>query len=333
MCDPCFQQLKDIQTEYDKFRSLNIEVLAISVDPVNALVKASNRFGITLPILDDGSDNLAVSKVYGMLDNSMHPGSRPGHSFVLISKDGNIIWKKHYYPAGANILGINMDMSGRMYVPVTEILQEIHNVAYRLSPATNATNTHAIANATNPAAVAAWESKQQNTTLRGTSTMAMNKMCSTPIHYHSDIKFYINGTLLNLTQRKYMDQAPDVHFHTTVKIKPNDIPGDPFADMVHIHAQNVTINNLLKTLDLNQTVLKALDNKQMTKVNVNGVLNKVGLDYVMHDKDRILVSYYAGKNGSVNYTEPQGELGKEMKSVTYYATLGKNMNPSLFGGC
>jgi len=63
------------------------------------------------------------------------------------------------------------------------------------------------------------------------------------------------------------------------------------------------------------------------------VLNKVGLDYVMHDKDRILVSYYAGKNGSVNYTEPQGELGKEMKSVTYYATLGKNMNPSLFGGC
>jgi len=334
MCDPCFQQLKDIQTQYGKFRSLNIDVLTITVDPVNALVKDSTRFGITLPILDDGSDNLAVSKAYGMLDNSMHPGSRPGHSFVLISTDGNIVWKNHYYPAGANIMGMNMDMNGRMYVPVNEILQEIHNVAYRLPQTANATSTHVRANASNSTvAVAAWESKQQNTTLRGTSTMAMNKMCSTPIHYHADIKFYINGTQLNLAQRKYMDQAPDVHFHTTVKVKPNDIPGIPFADMVHIHAQNLTINHLLKTLDLNQTVLKALDNQQMTKVYVNGVLNQAGLDYAMHDKERILVSYYAGKGGSVNNPEPQGELGKEMKSVTYYATLGKNANPSFFGGC
>ena len=125
MCDPCWKQLEDIQKIYDdKFKSFNIEVITITVDPINALIKESQRRGITLPVLDDG--NLNVSNTYQMLDNSMHPGSRPGHSFVLIDSKGDILWKKDYYPStGLNVndMGMNMrtDMNGRMYVPIDEL--------------------------------------------------------------------------------------------------------------------------------------------------------------------------------------------------------------------
>jgi len=43
MCSPCWDQLGDIQKNYDKFKSLDIEVLTISVDPLNADIKESNQ--------------------------------------------------------------------------------------------------------------------------------------------------------------------------------------------------------------------------------------------------------------------------------------------------
>ncbi len=308
---------------YSKFKSLNIEVLTVTVDPLNALIKESNKRGITLPVLDDGEDNLGVSKAYNTLDYSMHPGSRPGHSFVLIGKDGNIIWKKDYYPKGLFIGGMNMNIDGRMYVPVNEILQEIYKLKPRLFPTTisdrdGISNSKTVEGSTTVSI--------QNTT----SAIMMNdhSMCSTPIHNHADLKVYLNGVPLNLAQRKYMDQSADVHFHPTVKIHPNDIPGVPFADMVHIHKENITIGDFLNTLDLDANTTKILnDDKQILKVYVNGVLDKKGLDYIMKDKDRILVSYDTNKG------ENKNDIAKQIESVTSYATIGKDKNPSFFGGC
>lgn len=310
MCAPCWQQIEDIQKQYDKFKSLDIELVTITVDPLNALTKETKERGITLPVLEDG--DLSVSKAYGVLDDSMHPGSRPGHTFVLVDKSGNIVWKKPYYLAtgstvmtmkmadGTNMtmdMGMDMGKPGSvMYVPVDNLLSDLKT-----------TNSAFAANASEP-----------------NMTMQDHSMCLTPIHEHADFKVYLNGNPLNLAERKYMDQDRVVHFHTTVKVNPDDVPGIPFADMVHIHDENITINDFLNTLELGNDTFKMLADKQLTKVYVNGDLRPEGLDYVMQDKDRILVT-----SGNVN----ESEIAKEIESVTDYATMGKDKNPSLFGGC
>jgi peroxiredoxin len=314
MCAPCWKQLEDIQKEYGKFESLDIEVLAITVDPLNALIKESQKRGITLPVLDDGVD-LSVSKAYNVLDQSMHPGSRPGHSFILIGKDGNIIWKKDYYPAGQNMGGMNMNMGGKMYVPVEELLKEISKVEYRLSPTisdisrTPVVTNIALSSVSNPAPA------------------IDHSMCVTPTHRHADFKIYLDGVPLNMSQRKFMDQTAEVHFHPTVKVNPNDVPGVPFGDMVHIHKENVTIKDFLNTLDFDTNTLGKLSrNNETLRVYVNGTNQEMGLNYTMNDKDRILVSHISDE-----ITEK--DILTQIESVTSYAVMGKDRNPSLFGGC
>lgn len=326
MCAPCWEQIEDIQKEYDKFESLDMEVITITVDPLNALIKESTTRGITLPVLED--EDLSVSKAYDVLDHSMHPGSRPGHSFILIGKDGNIVWKKDYYPAGTNIGGMNMSPDGRMYVPVGELLEEIYKVAYRLFPEASTVKSKG-----NNVSSDYYKNQTLSMTQGdnragdiedGLVTMTDHSMCLTPIHKHADFKVYLNGLPLDLAQRKYMDQASDVHFHPTVKVNPDDIPGVPFADIVHIHRENITISDFLNTLDFDNATSKILrDNSQMLKVYANGDLRQEGLNYVIQDKDRLLVSY--------NATESQ--IDGQIKSVSNYTTLGKDKNPSLFGGC
>ena len=120
-----------------------------------------------------------------------------------------------------------------------------------------------------------------------------------------------------------MDQATDVHFHTTVKVKPDDLPGVPFADMVHIHKENMTIRDFLNTLDFDTNTFNMLHDEQRLKVYANGDLRQEGLDYVMQDKDRILITD----------SETESEIAKQIESVSNYAIMGKDKNPSLFGGC
>ncbi|MGH9878052.1 MAG: redoxin domain-containing protein, partial [Nitrososphaerales archaeon] len=320
MCAPCWEQTKDIQKVYDRFQELDVEVLTITVDPMNALQKASARLGITLPVLEDA--DLKVSTAYDVLKNSMHPGSRPGHTFVLIDKDGNMLWKKEYFIASGSTK-MTMDMNGQpmtmdmggmdmgtpdsvMYVPVDELLAELNKVLPD-------SNTGFSSNETSM-------SQMESGSMEGMD----HSMCLTPIHNHVDFKIYLNGNPLNLAQRKYMDQSMDVHFHPTVKVNPDDVPGVPIADIVHVHKENVTVRDFLNTLDFDADTLKMLNDEQKLKVYANGDLRQEGLDYVMQDKDRILVSY-----GS----ETESEIVKQIESVTTFAIIGKDKNPSLFGGC
>lgn len=133
-CDPCFQQSRDIQNEYDKFKAMDMELLTITVDPLDALRKIAGEFGITLPILAD--EDLKVSSIYDALKDSMHPGSRPGHTFVLVDKNGNIVWRKAYFmPSGSTkmVMGgkiVDMDMEmGKpgsvMHVPVKKLMADL----------------------------------------------------------------------------------------------------------------------------------------------------------------------------------------------------------------
>lgn len=61
------------------------------VDPLPQLADEARRLGITSTVAAD--EDLAVATAYDAMEASMHPGVKPGHTFVLINKAGEIIWR------------------------------------------------------------------------------------------------------------------------------------------------------------------------------------------------------------------------------------------------
>jgi peroxiredoxin len=95
------------------FRSLNVALVSIAIDPVSDLSQAVSEFGISTPLLSD--EGRTVSESYGVLQWAM-PNGEPGHTFVLVGKDGKVKWIRDY---GAPENG------GLMWVSVDVLYQEI----------------------------------------------------------------------------------------------------------------------------------------------------------------------------------------------------------------
>lgn len=70
---------------------MEVEFISIMVDPAFDLKPEAEIRGITTTVAADAT--LRASKDYGALGKSMHPGLKPGHSFILIDKTGIIIWR------------------------------------------------------------------------------------------------------------------------------------------------------------------------------------------------------------------------------------------------
>jgi len=98
-CDPCWQQALKLQEDMDKFAAMDTEVFAVMVDPADVLRKEASRWGLTeLPILVDESTK--VSKSYNAL-GGMH-ADKPNHTFILISREGLLVWDADYPSMRAN---------------------------------------------------------------------------------------------------------------------------------------------------------------------------------------------------------------------------------------
>lgn len=106
------QQIVDLQNDAD-FQKMNIALLSIAFDSAETLSKGIQEYGIQVPMLTDTDHK--VSEAYGVLQWAVATGE-PGHTFVLINEDGDIVWIQDY---GAPENG------GRMYVPIPELLQQI----------------------------------------------------------------------------------------------------------------------------------------------------------------------------------------------------------------
>ncbi len=110
-CQPCWDQLKDIQSNIAKFQALGInQVVSITTDPLNAIQQKVQDQGITLPVLSD--QNLAVSQTYSTNSYGMMGNSRDGHTFVVVGPDGRIRWRADY--GGAP--------NYTMYVPISNLV-------------------------------------------------------------------------------------------------------------------------------------------------------------------------------------------------------------------
>jgi len=115
-CQPCWNQIKDIESNIQQFRALGIaRIVSITTDPLDALEQKVADDKISTPVLSD--PDLSVSKAYDANSYGMMGKSRDGHTFVLIGGDGRILWRADYGGAPKYT----------MYLPVADLLTDLRN--------------------------------------------------------------------------------------------------------------------------------------------------------------------------------------------------------------
>lgn len=113
-CQPCWDQLKDIDQNAAPFRVLGIDrIVTITGDPLDALGQKVADERLSTPVLSD--PGLRVSKTYDANHYGMMGTSADGHTFVLINPDGTIAWRADY--------GGAPDFT--MFVPVSNLLADL----------------------------------------------------------------------------------------------------------------------------------------------------------------------------------------------------------------
>lgn len=115
-CSPCLQQMLEIDRGYSTFTSMGIVVVSITADPMSDMRMWTQSNGISnMMVLVDAS--LKVDQQYNTLyAGSMHPGSTPGHTFILVGKDGKVLWRQDYG-------------TYTMYVPMAELVASVRSAA------------------------------------------------------------------------------------------------------------------------------------------------------------------------------------------------------------
>ncbi|MFC5040714.1 peroxiredoxin family protein [Ornithinimicrobium kibberense] len=91
-CQSCLVQMAEIEKDEDLFADLDLTVLPIVMNTRDQITRDMQLNGVRTPfLLDDGT----VSDAYNTLGKGMHAGL-PGHSFVLIDRNGQQRWYGEY---------------------------------------------------------------------------------------------------------------------------------------------------------------------------------------------------------------------------------------------
>ena len=91
-CQSCIVQMGEIEKQAAAFEKLDVTVLPIVMNTREQITADMTASGVTTPfLLDDGT----VSEAYGTLGKGMH-AALPGHSFVLIDRQGRQRWYGEY---------------------------------------------------------------------------------------------------------------------------------------------------------------------------------------------------------------------------------------------
>ncbi len=90
-CGACWDQIVDLEAEWERFEVLGVQMVSIMVDPLDELQLEAKDRGIKGIIASDTDKSVSTS--YDAMEASMHPGIKPGHTFVLVNKSGKILWR------------------------------------------------------------------------------------------------------------------------------------------------------------------------------------------------------------------------------------------------
>lgn len=111
-CSPCFDQIVDLEDDWGRFQTLDVELVSVMVDPLEELLAEAESRGITGIVAAD--EDKSVSEAYDAMEASMHPGVKPGHTFVLVNKNGEMIWRWDWMGHGKP-----------MYMEVDELYKDV----------------------------------------------------------------------------------------------------------------------------------------------------------------------------------------------------------------
>ncbi len=102
----------DLDADWGRFEPLDVELVSVMVDPINELQAEAAALGVTSIVAAD--TDKSVSYAYEAMEASMHPGIKPGHSFVLVNKQGQMIWRSDWIGHGKP-----------MYVEVDDLYKDV----------------------------------------------------------------------------------------------------------------------------------------------------------------------------------------------------------------
>ena len=95
MCQPCWDQIVAIERELPKFKALGVgPIVSITGDPLHLLDQKVADEGIKSAVLAD--PDYTVSDAYDARSYGMMGGQMAGHSFIVVGKDGRIMWRGDY---------------------------------------------------------------------------------------------------------------------------------------------------------------------------------------------------------------------------------------------
>jgi len=110
------EQIVDLQNSAT-FGKLDVQLISIAKDSATDMALEAKALGIvTVPVLSD--PDLVVSGEYDVLQWAMDNGE-PSHTFILLDKEGKIVWVKDY--------GAPDNQNRTMYVEVSELVRFIEN--------------------------------------------------------------------------------------------------------------------------------------------------------------------------------------------------------------
>lgn len=111
-CAPCWDQIVDLEADWDRFNLLGVRLVSVMVDPLDQLRAEAKDRGIKGIVATDVDKT--VSNQYDAMQASMHPGVKPGHTFVLVNKSGKMIWRWDWLGHGKP-----------MYMDVDDLYKEV----------------------------------------------------------------------------------------------------------------------------------------------------------------------------------------------------------------
>ncbi len=88
----CTSELCDLRDAWPTFASHEVEIVAISCDPVYSLRVFADQDGIHFPLLSDFWPHGAVASSYGVLDETTGAANR---STFIIDRAGTVRWTVH----------------------------------------------------------------------------------------------------------------------------------------------------------------------------------------------------------------------------------------------
>src|SRR5437899_9384649 len=85
------KQIVDLQKDH-RFGPSTIPVLSFGIQPAKQWADEDAKRGVTWPTVSD--PGARVARAYGVMQWAM--GDMPGHTFVLVGRDGRVTWIRDY---------------------------------------------------------------------------------------------------------------------------------------------------------------------------------------------------------------------------------------------